>query len=310
MRALCCSILLLSLGCGRVVDDRTNLPPIAEAGGDRRAAPGAAVVFDGSASRDDDGEVVGHQWTFPGGEKVEGEVVERAFDAGVHVVTLEVFDDDGATGRAEILVEVNFGPPSAQLSASATAVQVGEEVLFDASASTADVPIARFQWSFGDGSVGEGPTAAHRFTQSGAFTVRVVVEDEDGRRADAELTIDVAPLDVDGDYDLVFERTTFSCAEYAASFDESELSIVRTGETIALTFGSGLTMTGTELDGRVTASQTWIEPTGGGCIQAPVDGAASLVFDGNDFSGSVSLFYDLAVPCQCSALFNLSGTRR
>ncbi len=65
------------------------------------------VHFDGSASKDPDGEIVKYVWTFGDGSTAKGKIVDHVFSKkGVYNVRLEVTDDDGATGSTFGTVEV------------------------------------------------------------------------------------------------------------------------------------------------------------------------------------------------------------
>lgn len=70
-----------------------------------------ACTFDGSGSSDSDGVVVGFSWSLAGESIGSGEVLTYAFPAaGSYPVTLEVVDDDGATGSVTHSVEVADDP--------------------------------------------------------------------------------------------------------------------------------------------------------------------------------------------------------
>lgn len=72
-------------------------------------------------------------------------------------------------------------PPQARFTMSATLVKPGETVAFDATASTdPDGAIRAYEWHFGDGSTGQDATITHAYDETGAHTVRLVVEDDRG----------------------------------------------------------------------------------------------------------------------------------
>ncbi len=75
---------------------RVNAPPVADAGGDRKAAVGEIIVFDGAASSDPDGQIAEWQWVFPDGTKTTGRTARHAFHMpGLYEVGLVVQDDTG-----------------------------------------------------------------------------------------------------------------------------------------------------------------------------------------------------------------------
>jgi hypothetical protein len=84
-----------------------NLAPVADSGEDQTVDEGERVVLDGSGSRDADGEIVRYVWSENGNIIARGRVVEVALSAGIHVLTLGVFDDAGGGGTDDVIVTVN-----------------------------------------------------------------------------------------------------------------------------------------------------------------------------------------------------------
>jgi PKD repeat protein len=85
-------------------------------------------------------------------------------------------------------------PPMAQISASPLSGIVPLTVGFDGSASSdSDGSIASFAWNFGDGGTASGGKTSHTYTTVGAFTVTLIVTDNLGSSASANLTIQVNP---------------------------------------------------------------------------------------------------------------------
>ena len=83
-----------------------NRPPSAEAGPDRRAPRGVAVLFEGGGSGDPDGQPLTYSWSFGDGATATGEQVSHAFSKfGPHHVTLTVSDGD-LNHSDQALVEV------------------------------------------------------------------------------------------------------------------------------------------------------------------------------------------------------------
>ena len=162
-----------------VVRPAPNLPPVAEAGPDRRAAPGETLRVDAGGSRDPDGALVGWRWSVDGAVVQEGPVAELRFDApGRHVVRLTVEDDDGAKARDALVVTVNAGPV-----AEAGPDRRGRSLrhVFDARGSRdADGAIRRYAWEFGDGTRAEGAQVGHVFPGPGRYRVRLTVTDDSG----------------------------------------------------------------------------------------------------------------------------------
>jgi hypothetical protein len=75
---------------------------------------------------------------------------------------------------------------------------VGNLIQFDGSGSySPDGEIVSYQWSFGDGSFGEGPSPKHAYASSGIFIVGLLVTDNNQTSALCETTATVSPLAVE-----------------------------------------------------------------------------------------------------------------
>jgi len=67
-------------------------------------------------------------------------------------------------------------------------------VSFDASSSyDPDKIIAKYEWSFGDGSTGSGESTSHTYTVAGTYTANLTVTDSGGKTSSASETITVLP---------------------------------------------------------------------------------------------------------------------
>jgi PKD repeat protein len=159
-----------------------NDPPLAEAGSDRHVAPGEPITFDASASTDRDGFLVEQSWEFGDGAQGEGPRVVYAYaKPGIYRVKLTVIDDSGtSTRQAEdgLTVIVN-APPVAE--AGPDQLVTSSVIRFDGSGSSdPDGRIARYDWDFGDGGTGSGPTPTHVYRASGDYRVRLTVTDDSG----------------------------------------------------------------------------------------------------------------------------------
>ena len=161
-----------------------------------------SVVFDASATRDRDGDVLEYTWDFGDGEQAEGaRVIHRYAQAGPYDYTLTVRD---RSGRIADRTRVSFPlllnqPPQAAAGPDLTAAP-GQRLSFDGSASfDADGAIQRYHWDFGDGNYADGPTANNAYTQPGLYRVRLRVEDDSQSPCNAavdtaEVWVNAAPL--------------------------------------------------------------------------------------------------------------------
>ena len=82
-------------------------------------------------------------------------------------------------------------PPTAGISNPGT-VTVGQSASFSAGASIkGDGGISSYEWDFGDGGSGTGPSPSHTFATPGTFTVELTVEDDGGFASSIEREVTV-----------------------------------------------------------------------------------------------------------------------
>jgi PKD repeat protein len=75
------------------------------------------------------------------------------------------------------------GTPTAVFTFSPTTPRAGDDIQFDASASSDDVEIVSYSWDFGDGSFGSGERETHSYSLAGTYRVTLTVTDNNGLRA-------------------------------------------------------------------------------------------------------------------------------
>jgi len=115
-------------------------------------------------------------------------------------------------------------PPEATFAATDDAVRVGQEVSFDAAASTdPDGTVESYDWDLGDGSTATGPLVTQGYDSPGTYTVTLTVTDDDGATDTAEATVEVSASDpVCGSV----TETASTTGRLASSFDESVYAYV------------------------------------------------------------------------------------
>jgi PKD repeat protein len=181
------------------LDPLARTPPIANAGGPYSGTVNVAITFDGSASSDPDGSVVGYQWNFGDGGGAAGATPVHAYAAtGTYTVTLTVTDSDGLTHSALTTVQVADGSglqsPVARVGGPYRGT-VATPLSFDGSASSdADGTIVSFDWTFGDGTAGTGSRLMHVYSSAGVYTVLLTVTDDSGRTGHATTTAEIVPV--------------------------------------------------------------------------------------------------------------------
>ena len=172
--------------------------PVADAGGDLTADEDDPVTFDASASTDN-GNVVSYEWDVDsdGTTDLTGVSPTHTWDSpGTKTVTLTVTDDDGNSHTDTISVAVaDTTAPSADAGSDRT-VAVGQSVSFDASGSSDNDGIARYDWDFQrDGSNdATGETVSHTYTETGTYQVRLQVRDDSGNTGNDVITVTVADM--------------------------------------------------------------------------------------------------------------------
>lgn len=193
-----------------------NDAPVANAGPDLTVDEAGAVLFDGRASFDVDGDALSFFWNFGDGATASGATATHAYDDdGTYTVTLTVSDGRGGQTSDTMLVTVRNRAPVASLSGPASGVR-GQARVFTLGAvdpSAAD-QAAGFTYvvNWGDGSAetvsgASSQDLAHTFTASGSYLVMVTARDKDGGESTASQTVTVVAAEMQGQT-LVIGGTT------------------------------------------------------------------------------------------------------
>jgi parallel beta-helix repeat protein len=206
---------------------------------------GLACSFDGSDSRDRDGEAMGFAWQFGDGISGSGRVAEHVYaSTGEYHVVLSVTDDTGATASLERTIAVQAAPadslnqpPSASIQASCLDLRCE----FDASASVdPDGSIASYRWDFGDGGTSAEVRTEHSYSAAGPYVVELTVTDGQGASSGAAKAITVTEPNQPPTAAFTHECTDLQC-EFDASSSSDEDGIVAAYEW---QFGDGTSAAG------------------------------------------------------------------
>ncbi len=172
-------------------------PPVADAGPDMRINEGQTAAFSGAGSADNHG-IVNYTWTFfsgIGNVTLYGIGPLHTFPIpGVYPVTLNVTDATGywaADTMMLTVVDITYpvamaGPD--QIADEDTAVEL------NATASSDNVGIVNYTWSFSEGYVTRtlfGETAAYTFATPGIYTVTLDIWDAAGNWARDTLAVHI-----------------------------------------------------------------------------------------------------------------------
>ncbi len=168
-------------------------PPVANSGGpytvdEAQAFQGQwTVPFNASASTDTNG-IYKYDWTFGDGTTGTGALPVKKYNdvsppGSPYPVTLKVTDNVNQTNTVGTTVAVLANdPPVPVINAPTTAGEsyaVGGiwHVPFDATGSTDDFGIWKYEWDFGDGQTGTGDQITHDYSVPGDYTVTLTVTD-------------------------------------------------------------------------------------------------------------------------------------
>ncbi len=173
-----------------------NLPPTASfTFSPANPAPNQWITFDGRGSSDPDGTITAWAWNFGDGATGTGSQIQKRYSAaGTYTVTLTVTDNRGATGTTTrtVVVTAPNQPPVASFTFSPTNPDPGQNVVFDAAASSdPDGTITAYNWNFGDGTTGTGMKITKAYTSAGVYTVTLTVTDNLGATGTTTRTIQV-----------------------------------------------------------------------------------------------------------------------
>ena len=232
-----------------VVPEEVPLPPNADF-----AFSATVVEVGGTIEFEDrsDGEIERWRWDFGDGTTASTPNVGHSWaEAGRYTVQLTVANEQGSD-RASVVIEVleRLRPPEAVLTASSTAVDLGEPVTF-IGASTTDP--ATFDWDFGDGRTSSGAETVHVFLETGTFTVTLTAENAAGTST-AQTTITVSPPTL---RPVAVIGTLPTIIEVGDVVSLSSLS-TNSPDTEEWSFGDGTTATGPMVTHTWTAEGTYL----------------------------------------------------
>lgn len=173
-----------------------NHSPLANAAGPYSSNEGGAVLFDGAASSDPDGDLLTYDWDFgdgtPHGTGVNPSHIYADNRTGGYLVTLTVADGLGLVGTASATANVeNVAPMVGPIRAPVDPQEIGSPVQVSAGFSDAgilDTHTGTIDWGDGSSSSatvteanGSGSaSASHAYASAGVYSVALTVTDKDG----------------------------------------------------------------------------------------------------------------------------------
>jgi PKD repeat protein len=185
-------------------------------------------------SSDSDGTIVGWRWDFGDGATSQLEDPQHTYvSGGTYTVTLQVTDDDGATGQAVRQVTANARPI-----ADFGFLWTGRTCQFSDQSTDPDGTITARAWDFGDGSTSTQANPLKTYPEDGSYEVRLIVTDN--RSAKDTITKTVSVLQPNQPPVAAFAS---SCTNLNCNFADQSTDADGTVVSWAWDFGDGATST-------------------------------------------------------------------
>ena len=212
---------------------------------------GSEVIFTGSATDAEDGELSGDAlvWTSSLDEQIGTGTGFSLSDlsAGTHTITLTATDSGGMTGRASIALTINSPPTAAITQPYEGSLHAGNDnIYFEGSATDPEdgliaSPSALAWTSDIDGTIGSGESFVTKGLTSGLHSITLVATDSNGATGSDSLSIQVIAQKLPDTGQTVSYTTTFGeDADYTnnppsyTKLDESARDLDPTANTWAM----------------------------------------------------------------------------
>ena len=187
------------INCGGDTDNRTPIA-VATATPTFGAAP-LTVQLDGTASTDQDGQIVSYEWTYLNKRATTATPTITLTEEGIVDVILRVTDDKGAVGTDRVRITVgepdNQPPVAVATARPSSGIAPLQVDLIGTSSSDADGRIVSYVWTYNDKTL-TGPIVAENFPK-GEYSVVLTVTDDDG--ATGKDTVLIRSLETSSDTD-------------------------------------------------------------------------------------------------------------
>ena len=163
-----------------------------------RATVGDVVVFTATVSGSTV-PIARYEWDFDDGARVttSGNVVNHVYTRiGTQEAEVRAVDQEGQAGVGRTTIDITpRAPLNVNLTADPSRTKIGDIVVFTATVSGSTVPIARYEWDFGDGTrvTTTGNIANHVYRAAGTRVAEVRAVDQDEQSGVGRTTVDVSP---------------------------------------------------------------------------------------------------------------------
>jgi PKD repeat protein len=157
----------------------TTPPRVVSLDGPTSAQVGESVTYTAQVNQEEATRPLTYSWAFGDGASSSGLTANHTYrEAGTYTVAFSASNEAG-TARETMTIEVSAVPASiAAVDASPNPVDEGNTVQFSSNVE-GTAPIS-YNWSFGDGTSGEGESPTHTYEEPGQYTARLTASNEAG----------------------------------------------------------------------------------------------------------------------------------
>lgn len=203
-----------------------NTAPVADAGKDidlcLPAGQEYKIMFDGSGSKDADGNKLEYTWDFGDGVVGNGEKISHVYQkGGNYTARLSVNDGSGTScSSASDIVSIKLNKQPIAVAGENIVTCVGSEITLNGSASKdPDNDPLNFTWNLGDGTTANGATVTHNYAKGGNY--RAVLEVDDGRGTTCSTASDSVGISINTAPTALLEKVEATCVGSKVNFDAS-----------------------------------------------------------------------------------------
>lgn len=255
------------------INEPDNIAPVANAGEDQTLTDTDGngkeeVQLDGSASSDEDGEIVSYRWSIGDKEIAVRDTTTVELELGTNIIILTVTDNKGLSSTDDVTITINASANRAPIANAGEDIVVEdinkdgkEEIVLDGSGSIrGSHGIASYSWSTTEGEIATGVQPTINLPV-GVTTITLTVTDNKGITSKDEVKVTVLeytnmdPIanagedqelmdeDSDGKEEVVLDGAASKDQDGSiASFDwyNNEGQKIATGETANVNFNVGV----------------------------------------------------------------------